>query len=467
MRELKGLVPALVVLVIIGVTAALAPLVAREVSYAIDKGQWDAARDALVELNDENPTLGHGLRLAARTARPAVVEIRIRGKGQDRSTTGLGSGVIVDADRGLAVTNYHVVELALEEQTRSDHQVEVFLHDGRKFLAQWARGDKHTDMAVVKIKPTRLFSIGWGDSDQVEVADQVLAIGAPDGLAQSVTFGIISAKQRTGVGDTASYRDFLQTDAAINKGNSGGPLINLRGEVIGINTAIHSRSGGNEGIGFAIPSNMARQIYRQLVEEGRVAHGFVGVIMREIDEIQANRFRLPHNRGVQITKLVEGGPADQAGLEEDDFLVSINGREVRKSSDVVSVIAQLPPGREADLVFYREGRKQRTVVTVGQRPQDIISAFSGLITESLTPALIRRWNHPPDSRGALVTRVIEDSPADHAGLQRGMVVTHANGRQIDSAAELRAFMASPLARSGLRLRVRTPRGVVIMVTLDY
>jgi serine protease Do len=204
-----------------------------------------------------------------------------------------------------------------------------------------------------------------------------------------------------------------------------------------------------------------------LVEEGRVAHGFVGVIMRELDEAQASRYRLPHNRGVQITKLVEGGPADQAGLQVDDFLVSINGRAVRKSSDVVSVIAQLPPGREADLVFYRSGDRQSTVVTVGQRPQDIVSAFSGLMTKTITPALAGRWDLPPDSRGALVTEVLDDSPADQAGLQRGMLVTHANGRQIDSADELRALMASPLARSGLRLRVQTKRGAVMMVVLQY
>jgi serine protease Do len=466
MRELKGLLPALVILLIIGITAAVAPLVAREVAFAIEKGRLEAVRSELDQFQDEKGREELRRRLVVRSVSPAVVEIRIRRESSSDTFSGLGSGVVVDAEKGLVLTNNHVIAGAGAEE------IEVYLKDRRKLVAQWVETDPQTDLAVVKIKPARLIAAPWGDSDEMEVPDEVLAIGAPDGLAQSVTRGVISAKGRTGVGDTADFRDFLQTDAAINKGNSGGPLVNLRGEVIGINTAIHSRSGGNEGIGFAIPANMARQIYRQLAARQKVSRGFIGVGMKNVEDETARLLQLPHRRGVQVIRIAKGGPADRAGLKIDDFIVEINGRPVRNYFDVQAVIAQIPPGQKARLVFYRNARKDSVEMTIGRRPERIDTAFAptdgpGMETETLSPSLAAAWGFGLDQRGALVTGVRSESAAHRAGLRTGMLITHAQGGKIDSASDLNVLLPRAAGSRGLRLRVVTAEGLSEQIVLRY
>jgi Do/DeqQ family serine protease len=476
MREWKSLLPALLVLVVIGVSAAIAPLVAREVAFSVRKGKLEAVRSELREINSTHGHLGQLFRLTAESVSPAVVEIHVRrDKRPDQAPPrspfsprppeweeyGLGSGVVVDADKGLIVTNQHVIDQASE--------VDVVLYDGRRLRAQWLRQDEATDLALVKVKPARLIAAPWGDSDSVEVGDMVLAIGAPDGLAQSVTFGIISAKQRTAVGETASYADFFQTDAAINKGNSGGPLVNLKGQVIAINTAIRSRSGGNEGIGFAIPANMARQIYRQLARDGQIVRGFLGIRMQNLTEGLAESFQLPDTRGVLISELAPRGPAQQAGLAPGDCIVEIDQRSIRKVQDLRTVVAQMPPGTEAEVVFYRDGRKRTTTVTIGQQPEVLASAFgqtrqdargpdAGMVVVSMNDELARQWGYEPGTRGALILQVLDGSPADRAGLSAGDLITSAQGRAIAEAGALREMLRPEAMRRGLRLLVTNPRG---------
>ncbi|MFP4354424.1 MAG: trypsin-like peptidase domain-containing protein [Phycisphaerae bacterium] len=465
MRDWKTFLPLAVALVIVAISAGLAPMLAREISYSITLGRSQAARSELAKLSREYGHLSQMFRLTVDAVAPAVVEIHVYGgSGSVRAGRqvqyGLGSGVIIDADFGYVLTNHHVIADA--------DRLEVVLQDGRRLTAEWSRSDEATDLAVLKIAPARLVAAPLGDSAEVEVGDLVLAIGAPDGLSQSVTSGIISAIGRTAVGSTDSYRDFMQTDAAINKGNSGGPLVNLRGEVIGINTAIHSRSGGYEGIGFAIPANMAWPIARQLIETGQVARGYLGIGMQPVDDDLAESFSLPHTRGVLVAQVAPGGPAEQAGLQEGDFVTEIDGRDVRGSDDVRTIIASLSPGHVARIVVYRQGEQQSIEVRLGRQPEDMSRAMiprrprqeggSGLSLETLDGPLARRWGYPADQAGLLVVDVRAGSAAWRAGLRSGEVITHADGTVLESPEAFVQALDRADPRRGVRLKVRNPVG---------
>jgi len=345
--------------------------------------------------------------------------------------------------------------------------VEIVLADGRKYDAEWVRSDWKTDLAVVKVKADRLAEAPLGDSDKMEVGDWVLAIGSPERLPQTVTAGIISAKGRQTGG--RPYENLLQTDAAINHGNSGGPLVDMRGEVIGINNAIVSRTGGSEGIGLAIPSNMARSIMRQLVDTGKVIRGFLGVTIQDVDEELAKTFRLPHAEGALVTRVVEDTPAAKAGIKEEDFLVAMDGKPVADKDELRNRVAELKPGQKVEFTLYRGGKKKNVTVTIGSQPDDIHARFGapadlakperyGLEVTTLTAALASRQGYPEDTAGVLITEVASGSDAAEKGVQAGQVIDQVDGKKVATAGEFSAALAKAEKQGRLRLRVITPDG---------
>ena len=281
---------------------------------------------------------------------------------QTQRRAGLGSGVIA-SDKGYVLTNHHVIEGADE--------IEVALADGRKAAAKIVGRDPETDIAVLKIELASLPAIAFGHSEDVRVGDIVLAIGNPYGVGQTVTLGIVSALGRSGLG-ISTFENFIQTDAAINRGNSGGALVDVNGNLVGINSAIYSRSGDSIGIGFAIPANVARDVMQQLVEKGSVTRGYVGVALQDITEDIAASFKLKKAAGAIITDVVGGGPAEKAGVKPGDVLVAVNGKAVANSSAVLNTIAVLRPGDEATLTLIRDQAEISVKVVAGTRPKPAV-----------------------------------------------------------------------------------------------
>ncbi len=277
---------------------------------------------------------------------------------------GLGSGVIVDPS-GIIVTNHHVVGEADE--------IKVLLADRSEFTARLIGTDPKSDLAVVKIEAEGLPTIPWADSDRLEVGEYVLAVGNPFGLNQTVTMGIVSAVGRARMG-IAEYEDFIQTDAAINPGNSGGPLVNARGEVVGINTAIFSRSGGNMGIGFAVPSNMARIILEQLVTTGRVVRGWLGVSIQDVTPDLAAQLGAAEPKGVLVSDILNDSPAQRAGLQPGDVIVGFEGKEVENATQLRNLVAVTEVGRQVSLTVLRRGQLQRVPVQIGEQPKRVARA---------------------------------------------------------------------------------------------
>ncbi len=301
---------------------------------------------------------------------PAVVSIeskvkakrsmRLRADRDGNIELGLGSGVLVDP-KGVILTNYHVVEEA--------DFVEVHLADGRKFTSHDMAGDKKTDLAIVRIQADKpLPFLTLGDSSRMEVGDRVLAVGAPFGLTGSVTHGIISAKSRAM--HLNAYEDFLQTDAAINPGNSGGPLISLDGKVIGINSAIKSRSGGFQGVGMAISSNLAKSIMTQLMKEGVVHRGYLGVGVSDVDQEVAEKLHVKEHAGVVITHVFPKSPAAKGGLKAGDVVTTIAGKPVREGGDLQKLILSLPLNKPVEVAYLRDGQSKTAKVVVEEQPED-------------------------------------------------------------------------------------------------
>jgi len=277
---------------------------------------------------------------------------------RDQRAMSLGSGVIVD-DQGTILTNYHVVEQAQE--------VKAALGDGREMPARIVGADQRTDLAVLRVEKDSLPHAVMGDSERLEVGDVVLAIGNPFGLGETVTMGIVSAIGRGSLG-LADYEDFIQTDAAINPGNSGGALVNTRGEVIGINTAIYSRSGGYQGIGFAIPSSMARDVLESILKNGRVVRGYAGIAVQNLAPEMARAFDLGDLRGAIVASLDPDGPSAAAGLRRGDVIVSFRGKPVATDNDLRTQLSRLRPGDRADLEFVREGRRREATIVLSEPP---------------------------------------------------------------------------------------------------
>ncbi len=280
------------------------------------------------------------------------------GPDSDQRATSLGSGVIV-SDQGYIVTNNHVVEAAQE--------IEVALSDGKKLRAKVVGTDPETDLAVLKADAEKLPAITFGQSDELKVGDVVLAIGNPFGVGQTVTMGIVSALGRTQLGIN-TFENFIQTDAAINPGNSGGALVDANGNLIGINTAIYSRTGGSLGIGFAIPAATAQQVMEQLIEKGSVTRGWIGVEAQEVSAEIAESFKLPETRGALIANVVRGGPAEKGGVRPGDVLLSIGGKPVSDPQSMLNTVAALTPEKSVPIRVWREQKEIDLSLTVGRRP---------------------------------------------------------------------------------------------------
>jgi Do/DeqQ family serine protease len=383
---------------------------------------------------------------------------------------GLGSGVIISQD-GYIVTNHHVVDGAEE--------IKVELTDRRSFKAKLVGSDPPSDLAVLKIEATDLPVLTLGDSDRVRVGDIVLAIGNPLGVGQTVTSGIISAKgRRTGLSD-GSFEDFLQTDAAINQGNSGGALVSTNGELIGINSQILSPSGGSIGIGFSIPANMARTVVEQLISKGAVRRGQLGVGVQEVTADIAASIGLKEARGVIVGSVQEGSAAARAGLKQGDIITAINGNAINDPNTLRNTVAGTAPGTEVTLSVLREGREQEVRVALGElessaspedRREDSGGDESGergklgVGVEPLTPELAGRLNLPESAAGLIVTSVDPTGPAADAGLRQGDLIEQANRQPMRSIEDLRAVIRQAGDRPILLL-VNRPRAGTIFVTV--
>ncbi len=373
---------------------------------------------------------------------------------REQERQSLGSGVIVDAEQGYVVTNNHVIEHADE--------ITVTLRDGRHFKAKVVGTDPEADLAVLRIKAKRLTAVPFGDSDSLEVGDFVVAIGNPFGLGQTVTSGIVSALERSGLG-IEGYENFIQTDASINPGNSGGALVDLDGRLIGINTAIVGPAGGNVGIGFAIPSNMARQIMEQLIRYGEVRRGQLGVLVQDVTPELADALDLEEAHGAVISQVLKDSPAERAGLQVGDVVVAINGEAVKNSAQMRNRIGLLRVGSTVTLEIIRDGRR-KTVKAVIEEPRRE-RADAGRISERLAGAVLGPItpDHPlaGEVEGLEVLDVERGSVAWRAGLRRGDVIVSVNRHPVRSLADLRRAVKA--GRDGLLLNIRRGAGALFIV----
>lgn len=357
----------------------------------------------------------------------------------------LGSGVIVSRD-GYIITNNHVVE--------QSEDIRVILYDRRSFRGKVVGSDPKTDIAVVKISASDLPTVAWGDSDRLQVGEFVLTIGNPFGLSHTVTMGIISAVGRANVG-IADYEDFIQTDAAINPGNSGGPLVNTRGELIGINTAIFSRSGGYQGIGFAVPSNMARLVMEQLMKQGKVVRGWLGVSIQEVTPELSQKFGLQDSRGALVADVTKGSPAEKAGILRGDIITTINGKDVKSVGSLRNLVAQSAVGSSVTLKVLRSGKEVAISAVIAELPKEIAAApqellpeeaqrnaFSGITVMGLTREIARQLGLGPDEKGVVVVRVEPGSAADEAGIKKGDVIQEVDRKRVASVEDFRKIGAA-------------------------
>ncbi len=364
---------------------------------------------------------------------------------------GAGSGFIISKD-GYILTNNHVVADA--------DKVKVKLADGREFEAKIVGTDPASDVAVLKINAKNLPVLPLGDSDKIEVGEWVLAIGNPFGLTQTVTVGVISAKGRSGVGIT-DYEDFIQTDAAINPGNSGGPLVNLKGEAIGMNTAIFTRSGGYMGIGFAIPINMVKIITKQLIETGKVTRGWLGVVIQDLNEDLAKSFGLEKPEGALVTEVAEDSPAARAGLKSGDVIVEYNGKPVKHVAELRTMVALTPPGTKVKLTVVRHGKRKVLEVTIGSQPQSLALLTGqdeflqklGLEVRPLTPELAEQFGYGVNE-GIIITGVAPESPAALAGLKPGMLIEEVNHQKVRTMKDFAEALAQSKKTGRVLLLVR-------------
>jgi len=363
------------------------------------------------------------------------------GMSRERREQGLGSGVILTED-GYIITSNHVVAGADE--------LKVVLADGeRQFTAKVVGTDPPTDIAVIKVDGKDLPPITVTDSDKLEVGDVVLAVGNPFGVGQTVTNGIVSAKSRTGMG-IVDYEDFIQTDASINPGNSGGALVDAEGRLVGINTAILSRSGGNQGVGFAVSLNFVRDIMDQLVKEGKVTRGFLGVAIQALTPELAEEFKLSDRSGALVGDVTPESPAAKGGLKEGDVVLEFNGTKITNSRQLRLMVSQARPGTKVDVKIARNNKEKTLPVTLGELPgADVLAkssggqerrstkgeALSGVEVTDLDPSVRQQLNVPGRVRGVVVTGVDPESPAASAGVQPGDVVLEINRTPVTSAEE--------------------------------
>jgi serine protease Do len=384
-----------------------------------------------------------------------------------RRQYGQGSGVIVSPD-GYIITNNHVVAEAVD--------VEVILADRRQYKGRVVATDPKTDVAVVKINATNLPTVVWGDSSNLAVGDFVLAIGNPLGLSRTVTFGIVSAVGRADVG-VADFEDFIQTDAPINPGNSGGALVNVKGELVGINTAIASPTGGSVGVGFAIPSNMARAAMQSLIKTGRVVRGFLGASTQDVTPLLGKIFRLPDVKGAIVTDLQAKGSAEKAGLKRGDVVVRFDARDVMDSGQLRNLIAASAIGSRHRLDIVRDGKPSQVELVVQEAPRErtkksqaasnstsTAHPLSGVVFDDVTPPLARQMDLPVNS-GVVVTDIEEGSLAESSGLQPGDVVLELNRQAVKDFGSFQRI-ADPLKPSDLALLLVMRQGNALYIPVQ-
>ncbi|OHB43581.1 MAG: hypothetical protein A2Y13_00735 [Planctomycetes bacterium GWC2_45_44] len=351
-------------------------------------------------------------------------------KQQKQIRKGQGSGFIITAD-GFILTNNHVVENA--------DKITVKLSDERELVAKVIGTDPETDVAVIKVDANNLPFVELGDSDQLKVGQWVIAIGNPFGLSHTVTAGIVSAKGRSKIGLT-EYEDFIQTDAAINFGNSGGPLLNIDGKVIGINSAIFSRSGGYMGIGFAIPVNMAKYVYQQLVADGKVTRGYLGLYGEDITADMAKLFGIENQKGVIVNKLLPDGPAAKGGVERGDVIIKKDGKAIEDWNIFRNEIARTAPGTKIELTVIREGKEKEIAVELEPRESKAVTAQAaekqskqiGITVQDLTDELAKQFGYE-DKSGVIVTEVDPSSQAAEIGIAPGTLITEVNRQKVEDS----------------------------------
>ncbi len=376
---------------------------------------------------------------------------------------GLGSGVIIDKG-GYILTNEHVID-------RAD-KIKVKLSDGREFRAKVVGKDVRSDLAVIKINAHNLPVAELGDSDALKTGQWVEAIGNPFGFAiespqPTVTVGVISALDRDlpglGAREGRNYSGMIQTDAAINPGNSGGPLVDMEGKVIGINTAIITTSGGYQGIGFAIPINKAKSILRRLIKGEKIAYGWLGVSIQNLNQNLQEYFGLKEREGVIVVKVFESSPAAKAGIKEGDVILEFNHKKIKRVSQLVNIVGDMPPGSKAEVVVLRKGQRRGLVITLGKRPENVQdlgvkgASFRGMQVEDIRPDLAERFRLK-ETEGVVIVYVKPDSPADKAGLEIGDVILSVEGKQITNKAD---FIAAVKNLKGSCL-IKTSRGFFVI-----
>jgi serine protease Do len=379
---------------------------------------------------------------------------------------GLGTGMLIDHD-GHILTNNHVVNGATE--------INVLLADGKSFPAKLVGTDPKTDLAVIQISDhEKLPVVTFGDSDKIAVGDWVVAIGHPRGLDQTVTQGIISAKHRTGVLDPNTYQDYLQTDAAINPGNSGGPLINLNGQVIGVNAAIATQSGGFEGIGFAIPSNMAVHVARALIDHGKVIRGWLGVSIRNPSSKDIKSMHLKDNKGALVADVMKDSPADKAGLKKNDLVIRYMGRKVDDSATLQSSVGDTAVGQKANLTVLRDGKSVDLTVTIGNL-EDAMHKIAaslqhrlGVVVRPLTAKEVGKYGLG-EGQGVAIAKLDEDGLLAKAGFEKDDVILDINNIPVDGVDGFVSLAKSlPPHQQALikALDHRTGRSGYVQVTID-
>jgi len=382
---------------------------------------------------------------------------------KEHKSSGLGSGVIVSSD-GYIITNSHVVKDADE--------IKVTLADKKEFTGKVIGSDPKTEIAVVKIDAKNLPTVFWGNSDKLQVGEVVLAVGNPYGLNQTVTMGIVSALGRANVG-IADYEDFIQTDAAINPGNSGGALVNIKGELVGINTAIYSTSGGYQGIGFAIPSNMVKSVMESLIKTGKVVRGWLGVSIQKVTPELARQFDLKDEVGALIGDIIEESPADKAGLQRGDIILEYNGRKIEEPTMLRNMVANTLPGDQHTVTVLRDGKTRTVTVTIGELPSDLQqpvetgdyqNVMKGISVQDMSPELTKKLKIPDKIKGVIISDVDEGSVG--AGvLNQGDVIQEINRKKVSDVKSYKEIVAKiPTEESVLLLIFRG--GSSLFVTLS-
>jgi serine protease Do len=348
---------------------------------------------------------------------------------KERKASSLGSGVIVDSN-GYILTANHVIQGADE--------IKVTLADKREFQGKIIGTDSMTDVGVIKIEATNLPAIQLGDSGKLRVGETVLAIGSPYGLSQTVTMGIVSAVGRANVG-IADYEDFIQTDAAINPGNSGGAMVNVKGELVGINTAIFSTSGGYQGIGFAVPTSMAKTVMASLIQKGKVIRGWLGVTIQNLTPELAKQFELKSENGVLVGDVIEGSPAEKAGLQRGDVIVAFDGKKIEDPNQIRNMVAKIEPGGEVEATIIRNNQEMKKKITISELPSDMQkpspgaydNLLKGITVQDLNPEIYDKFSIPKKVTGVVITDIPEDSPAAGA-LVQGDIIQEINRKKISN-----------------------------------